>query len=170
MVRILTLLSALVVGPMLFAQAHLRVPAQQHVVLLSENDDGTCCQAGQCFRYIHFPTRLFPDGHTESFTIPPGRVLVLTDLEWTYSNSVNPFANQTQLFRLLLGSGTSDDVAKSAAKTDDNSLAFGSLQMTSGFTVARGTPLCGFFGFGDSGFLARAVVRGYLDDAFRRGD
>jgi len=117
-----------------------------------------------------FPNAAVSGWAHREFYDPTGKGLVLTDLEWTYSNSVNPFANQTQLFRLLLGSGTSDDVAKSAAKTDDNSLAFGSLQMTSGFTVARGTPLCGFFGFGDSGFLARAVVRGYLDDAFRRGD
>jgi hypothetical protein len=107
---------------------------------------------------------VFPDGHDEEFSIPPGKMLVITDLEWTYSNSVRPFPNQTQLFRLFLGSGNSNDVAKSAATTDSNSLAFGKLEMTAGFTVARGTPVCGFFGFGDSGFLSNAVARGYLDD------
>jgi hypothetical protein len=159
------LLASIAAVPPAMAQAHLRVPANQHVILLSESDDGTCCQAGQCFRFVHFPTRLLPDGKTEQFSIPQGKILVITDVEWNWSNQVHPAPNQSQLFRLFLGPNTANDVAKSAAMTDSDSFAEGTLVLESGFTVAKGTPVCGFFAFGESGFLSHVTLGGYLDNA-----
>jgi hypothetical protein len=146
------------------AQAHLGVPAKEHVILLSQSDNGTCCQAGLCFRFVRFPIRLLSNGKTETFKIPAGKILVITDVEWNWSNEIHPFINETQLFRLFLGPKTSNDVAKSSAMTDSNSFAAATVALTSGFTVAQGTPVCGFFAFGESGFLANATLGGYLDD------
>jgi hypothetical protein len=151
-------------APAAMAQAHLRVPANQHVILLAEPDNGTCCQIGQCFRFVHFPTRLLPNGQTEEFAIPPGKTLVITDVEWNWRNQNEPFVNQNQLFRLGLGANNANDVAKSVAMTDSNSFAGATVALTSGFTVARGTPVCGFFAFGGFGFLGSATLGGYLDD------
>lgn len=161
------LLCLFALAPVASAQAHLRVPADNHVILLSESDDGTCCAAGQCFRYVHFPKRLLPNGQTEDFSVPHGKVLVVTDVEWTWSSSNNSFPNRRQLLRLLLGPMTSNDVAKSSAITDFNSFAADSLALTSGFTVAHDTPVCGFFGFGNSPFLANVTLGGYLDVAHK---
>ena len=47
--------------------------------------------------------------------------------------------------------------------TDINSFGGASIGLTSGFTVARGTPICGFFGFGSSRFLGNATLGRYLD-------
>lgn len=144
------------------AQAHLNVPATQHVMLLAETDNGTCCQAGQCFRFVHFPTRLLPDGTTTAFTIPGDRVLVITDFEWNWQSTDNTFQDQQQLFRLI-PAGTADDFAKSNALTDSNSFTGASVEATSGFVVAPGTSICGFFAFGNPPFLGTATLRGYLD-------
>jgi hypothetical protein len=105
-----------------------------------------------------------PNGQTEEFSIPPGKTLVITDIEWNWINQNQPFPNQNQLFRLFLGPNTSNDVAKSVAMTDSNSFAGATEALTSGFTVARGTPVCGFFAFGQSQFLSSATLGGYLDD------
>ncbi len=158
------LLAFIAIAPVAKAQAHLGVPVHQHVILLAESDDGTCCQAGQCFRFVHFPTRLLPNGQTEEFSIPPGKKLVITDIEWNWINQIQPFPNQNQLFRLNLGPNNTNDVAKSVAKTDSNSFAGKTEALTSGFTVARGTPICGFFAFGQFPFQSTATLGGYLDD------
>jgi hypothetical protein len=158
------LVAFIAVAPAVMAQAHLSVPANQHVILLAEPDNGTCCQAGQCFRFVHFPKRLLPNGETEDFAIPHGKTLVITDVEWNWSNQNQPFVNQNQLFRLVLGPNTANDVAKSVAMTDSNSFAGATEALTSGFTVAQGTPVCGFFAFGPSQFLSSATLGGYLDD------
>jgi hypothetical protein len=103
---------------------------------------------------VHFPKRLLPNGETEDFAIPHGKTLVITDVEWNWSNQNQPFVNQNQLFRLFLGPNTANDVAKSVAMTNSNSFAGAMEALTSGFTVAQGTPVCGFFAFGPSQFLA----------------
>jgi hypothetical protein len=162
------MISIAAVAPAAMAQSHLNVPASQHVILASEGDDGTCCSVGQCFRFVHFPLRLLPNGQTEPFSIPSDKVLVITDVEWDWVNSNNPFLNQTQLLRLFLGPGTAVDVAISSAVTDGNSFAGASIGLTSGFTVAPGTPVCGFFGFGGPGFLAHVTLGGYLDSPNRK--
>jgi hypothetical protein len=159
------LVAFIAAAPAGIAQAHLGVPANQHVILLAQSDDGTCCQAGQCFRFVHFPTRLLPNGQTEVFAIPHGKTLVITDVEWNWSNQNQPFVNQSQVFRLFLGPNTANDVAKSVAMTDSNSFAGTTEALTSGFTVAQGTPVCGFFAFGSSQFLSSATLGGYLDDS-----
>jgi hypothetical protein len=55
-------------------------------------------------------------------------------------------------------------VAKSVARTDRNSFAGATEALTSGFTVAQGTPVCGFFAFAPSQFLNSVTLGGYLDD------
>jgi hypothetical protein len=102
---------------------------------------------------------------TEDFAIPHGKTLVITDVEWNWSNQNQPFVNQSQLFRLFLGPNTANDVAKSVAMTDSNSFAGTTEALTSGFTVAQGTPVCGFFAFGPSQFVSSATLGGYLDDS-----
>ena len=155
---------SMITVPIATAQAHLRVPARQHVILLSEIDNGTCCTAGQCFRFVHFPTRLLPNGQTETFSIPKGKTLVITDVEWNWTSQDNTFTDQAQLFRLFLGPSNANDVAKSNATTDTNSFAGSSVALPSGFTVDRETPLCGFFAFGNPPFLGTATLGGYLDN------
>jgi hypothetical protein len=155
-------------APAAIAQSHLNVPASRHVILNSEVDDGTCCSSGACFRFIHFPTQLLPNGETRPFSIPRDKTLVITDVEWNWQNTDNNFPNQAQLLRLFLGPNSIPDVAKSNALTDGNSFAGAAIALTSGFTVASGTPICGFFGFGTSPFLGFATLGGYLDDDKQR--
>jgi hypothetical protein len=159
------LISIFLISPTAFAQSHLRVPPSQHVILLSEPDDGTCCSAGQCFRFVHFPTRLLPNGQTQRFTIPQGRTLVITDVEWNwlYTGTSDPFPNQQQLFRVGFPNSATD-LAKSNALTDQNSFGGASVSLQSGFTVASGNQICGFFAFGSSPFLTSVTLGGYLDE------
>jgi hypothetical protein len=48
--------------------------------------------------------------------------------------------------------------------TDSNSFAGATEALTNGFTVAQGTPVCGFFASGPSQFLSSVTLAGYLDD------
>jgi hypothetical protein len=104
------------------------------------------------------------------FNLEDKLALVITDVEWNWVNQNQPFINQSQLFRLFLGPNSANDVAKSVAMTDSNSFAGATEALTSGFTVARGTPVCGFFAFGPSQFLASATLGGYLDDIGKERD
>jgi hypothetical protein len=122
--------------------------------------------------------RVSPDGTLAAapFTVPAGRHLVITDVEWTVSGttlglSLAPGA--TVRTRIQIGNGSpltsvflSDTVQVDSAGT----YVSGSEQLTTGFVVAPNTTICPSSVEFSSGALISAnliefVLRGYLINA-----
>jgi hypothetical protein len=119
--------------------------------------------------------RVSPDGTLESapFTVPAGRLLVITDVEWTVSGttlglSLAPGA--TVRTRIALGNGltlTPVFLSKTVQVDSGGVYVAGSEQLTTGFVVAPSATICPSSVEFSSGVLISAnliefVLRGYL--------
>ena len=119
--------------------------------------------------------RVFPDGTRASdpFTVPPGRRLVITDVEWTVNGlsqgaSLTPGA--TVRTRLRIGSDMTFDqvfLSRTVEVGSERGNVSGNEQLTTGFVVAPNTTICADSAeFGSntvkSARLVELVLRGYL--------
>ena len=122
--------------------------------------------------------RVSPDGTLASapFTVPEGRRLVITDVEWTVSGTTVGYslaAGATVRTRIQIGnSSTLTPVFLSRTVQVDSTGTYvsGSEQLTTGFVVAPNTSICPSSVEFSSGALISAnliefVLRGYLINA-----
>jgi hypothetical protein len=122
--------------------------------------------------------RVFPDGTLASdpFTVPAGRQLVITDVEWTVASTLSNASLQPGwIVRVLLriGSGTTFNLvflARTVQVGSAGGLVQGSEQLTTGFVVGPNTAICpgsaeqsSSSGIGTK--LHELVLRGYLINA-----
>jgi len=119
--------------------------------------------------------RVFPDGTRASdpFTVPPGRQLVITDVEWSVNGlsqgpSLTPGA--TVRTRLHIGSDMTFDqvfLSRTIQVGSERGNVSGNEQLTTGFLVAPNTTICPDSAESGSNTLRSArlvelVLRGYL--------
>jgi hypothetical protein len=122
--------------------------------------------------------RVFPDGTRASvpFTVPAGRLLVVTDVEWTVnglSSGPSLTAGATVRTRLSIGSDSTFDhvfLSRTVEVGPERGYVSGSEQLTTGFVVAPSTTICADSAeFGSntirSARLIELVLRGYLINA-----
>ena len=122
--------------------------------------------------------RVFPDGTkaTDPFTVPAGRQLVITDVEWMVDATAQgqPLTpGETVGTQVQVGSvGTFNTVFRSSTVQvgPESGRVFGNEQLSTGFAVAPNTAICpGSAAFGAglvrSVRLLEVVLRGYLIDA-----
>jgi hypothetical protein len=157
--------------------SHLSQNINDHVVLrdgsLSGRYADDVCTSGSFKGKGLF--RVSPDGAVASapFTVPDGRRLVITDVDWTVSGTTLGYslaAGATVRTRIQIGNGTtltpvflSGTVQVGSAGT----YVSGSEQLTTGFVVAPNTTICPSSVEFSSGALIAAnliefVLRGYL--------
>ena len=152
-----------VVAPKAHAQLNLNVPIDDHVVLVGDREGGFCFSGD-----LPFNKRVLPTGQIVPFTIPAGRALVITDVNWRWNDIQNRFANRHQLLSVyLIGSSSTEGnvVALAGAQLDGRSFGSVNIGMPSGFPAASGTTVCGNFvtGFTHSqAVFIDALIRGYL--------
>ena len=119
--------------------------------------------------------RVFPDGTRASdpFTVPSGRQLVVTDVEWTVNGlSAGPSltSGATVRTRLHIGSDTSFEqvfLSRTVQVGSERGNVSGSEQLTTGFAVAPNTTICADSAEFSSNTVRSArivelVLRGYL--------
>jgi hypothetical protein len=119
--------------------------------------------------------RVFPDGTRASipFTVPPGRLLVITDVEWTVNGlSAGPSltAGATVRTRLQIGSDATFDqvfLSRTVEVGSERGHVSGNEQLSTGFVVAPNTTICADSAeFGSNAIksarLVELVLRGYL--------
>jgi hypothetical protein len=119
--------------------------------------------------------RVFPDGTraAEPFTVPPGRLLVVTDVEWTVnalSGGPSLTAGATVRTRVSIGSDMTFDqvfLSRTVEVGSERGYVSGNEQLTTGFVVAPNTTICADSAeFGSnavkSARLIELVLRGYL--------
>ncbi len=186
--RTTTLCSCIVIAAVTLAAkpaaaqiGHLGQDISDHVVLRDGNFSGGRAQPA-CPATLSFTGRaLFrvqPDGTraVEPFTVPVGRRVVITDVEWTVSNLATGSAltpGSTVRTRLQIGSGTTFNVVFLSHTVDVAANAgnvAGAQQLTTGIVVSPGTAICPSAAQFDSNAVITArvveiVLRGYLINA-----
>ena len=108
--------------PNALAQLNSNVPINDHVVLVGDPAGGFCFSGD-----LPFNRRMLTTGQIVPFSIPAGRTLVITDVNWRWNDSQNRFSNAHQLLKMYLVGGASTSgsvVALAGAKLDGTS--FGS--------------------------------------------
>jgi hypothetical protein len=119
--------------------------------------------------------RVWPDGTraSEPFTVPGGRQLVITDVEWTVdalAGGLPLTPGETVRTRLQIGSGMTFNtvfLSRTGEVGSERGHVSGSEQLTTGFVVASNTAICpGSTEFSSgtvkSARLIELVLRGYL--------
>ena len=156
--------------------SHQGQDVSNHVVLRDGSLSGrveSVCPASASFsgRALY---RVWPDGTRASdpFTVPEGRQLVLTDVEWTVdalSTGLSLTAGGTVRTRLQIGSTTFTQVflSRTIEVGSERGAVSGTEQLTTGVVVASNTAICpGSTEFGQnivrSARLLELVLRGYL--------
>ena len=122
--------------------------------------------------------RVSPDGTLASapFTVPEGRRLVITDVEWTVSGTTVGYslaAGATVRTRIQIGNSstlTPVFLSRTVQVESTGTYVSGSEQLTTGFVVAPNTAICPSSVEFSSGALISAnliefVLRGYLINA-----
>lgn len=109
--------------------------------------------------------RLLPDGRRAEgvFRVPAGQVLVVTDVDWEYSNTSGALAGTTQIFRLWVENLVeSESVVALRSPFILNSTGYGagSIHLTSGFIVSSAARVCATVAGG--GTSIGGALRGYL--------
>jgi hypothetical protein len=157
--------------------SHLGQNVADHVMLRSGTPSGrfvsTCPVPASPQGMVLF--RVWPDGtrESESFTVPSGRLLVITDVEWTVMNRTNGgalTAGATVRFRLQIGSGTTFSsvfLSPTVEVGSERAAVSGSEQLTTGIAVGPNTTICpSAVEFIPNGFASawvnELVLRGYL--------
>ena len=122
--------------------------------------------------------RVLPDGTqaSEPFTVPAGRQLVITDVDWTVDASaigLPLISGETVRTRVLIGNGTTFHpvfLSRTVQVGPKAGRVSGSEQLTTGFVVASNTAICPNSGEFNSGTVKAArliefAMRGYLINA-----
>jgi hypothetical protein len=149
--------------PNALAQLNSNVPINDHVVLVGDPGGGFCFSGD-----LPFNRRMLTTGQIVPFSIPAGRTLVITDVNWRWNDNQNRFPNVHQLLKIYLIGGASTSgsvVALAGAQLDGTSFGSANISMPSGFPAASGTTVCGNFrtGFTESpAVFTDTVIRGYL--------
>jgi hypothetical protein len=158
---------------------HLGQDVDDHVTLIArEHKRAPNCNTASFKNRAFF--RVSPEGEVEStpFKVPKGRVLVVTDVEWTAyggPNGTNDLvANRTLTLTIHVGNNSqiADNPAVFASSLTIDSAAMGgrpgkSEYMTAGFVVGANTRICPHVSQLEPSFIAtvhidRAILRGYL--------
>jgi hypothetical protein len=140
------------------ANTHMGQPPSNHVTLESIGTDPKedPCETGIDFARIH------PDGSRDPvppfFHVPPGKVFVVTDVDWQYGGGQ---PRQAQTFRIFIRGNDIPKVFESTIILNDSGEGGISEGMTSGFVVASGSALCVDTSPG-GGQIQHVVIRGYL--------
>jgi hypothetical protein len=157
--------------------SHQGQDISEHVVLrdgsLTGRFEGVCPATASFKDRALF--RVWPDGSpaSEPFTVPAGRLLVITDVEWTVDAlavGLPLTPGETVRTRLQIGSGTTFNqvfLSRSVEVGSERGRVTGSDQLTTGFVVASNTAICpGSAEFNSatvkSARLIELVLRGYL--------
>lgn len=166
--------SAVACSPCSTRLTHMGQPASNHVTLeLVKVGTGGCepCQ-------LDF-VRVLPDGNaeTESYRVPEGKVLVVTDVDWQYATWGLFETKRVQILRLFIENLAPPYFTRVAFEStitlvDDGygGLAGGiSERMTSGFIVSSEARICpnvypGPTCRGEGGGLQHVTLRGYLTE------
>jgi hypothetical protein len=138
------------------SNSHLGQPVSDHVTLLGY---GTI-QPDSSVVWTFF--RIYADGTGNSFKIPKGKVLVVTDVDWNYNTGEH---NQTQIFSIYLKMPKKNIRNKVFASTvlgDKFGSGGASVSMTTGFVVSKMDIIEPLLEFG--GALNDIILRGYLFD------
>jgi hypothetical protein len=110
-----------------------------------------------------FSDRLLPDGGRAPFTIPAGKVLVLTSYDWVIEGSSQ--ANNTVWTSVALSSGSAYVNAFAAgAMADSIGRAAGYTVVPSGVAVRPGTTMCFNFVGGANATSSFGRIHGFLAD------
>ena len=155
--------------------SHMGQDITDHVVLrdgaLSGRDPIVCNSASFNNRGLF---RVAPDGTlaADPFTVPAGRLLVITDVEWSVSATTTGLPltpGWTVRTRVQIGNGTTVFLSRMIEVGAQGAPVYGSEQLTTGFVVASNTPICP--GAAElqsntviSAKLLEMVLRGYLID------
>src|SRR4029453_6067365 len=102
--------------PNALAQLNSNVPINDHVVLVGDPGGGFCSSGD-----LPFNRRRSPPDKFLPFSIPAGRTLVITDVNWRWSDNQNRFPNVHQLLKIYLIGGASTSgsvVALAGAQLD----------------------------------------------------
>jgi hypothetical protein len=159
------------------AVTHLVQPvAATHVTLVDGPSGPNPCGTLSFLDRSFF--RVFPNATTSAlpFVVPPGRNLVVTDVEWSaYGGPLGTsplVAGRTLRLKIFLVAGASSgQVFSSRGITLDSNSAAGrpgsSEQLTAGFVVGPGVSICPVVNqedpsFGAAVFIDGIVLRGYL--------
>lgn len=173
----------LAVSPAAAQIGHMGQAVSEHVLLRDGAVSGRIGAAVACPVSASFNDRalyrVWPDGtrSPDVFTVPAGRQLVITDVEWTVSGLTtgSPLtAGATARLRLQISSGTIANtvfLSRSVEVGPERGSVSGSDQLTTGFVVGANTAICpGATEFGAnivrSAQLLEVVLRGYLIDRF----
>jgi hypothetical protein len=149
------------------ATTHMGQKIEDHVVL-------TMVQPGlACPAVLH---RVGLDGilSEQPFRVPTGRVLVVTDVDWSaFPGEFSEPGDSVRLQIMLATSGVNllPSFQSSAVIRGAHGVPGTSEQLTTGFALERGTPICAIAGDGlqSSATVETLVLRGYLIVApFRR--
>jgi hypothetical protein len=107
--------------------------------------------------------RIFPDGTADGFSIPKGKALVVTDVDWNYNTGEH---NAMQTFSILMKVPKKEIrnvVFVSTAPGDTNGSGGASVSMTTGFVVSNMNNIEP--NLESSGSINDIILRGYLIDA-----
>lgn len=104
---------------------------------------------GPCTAELGVPTnRVFPDGTQELFVVPPGKALVLTDLEGEITKNSNAawFAGSIGLLTATLTGAVANPTMRARAQIDADALSGGivtvKLHLQSGVVADSGASVC----------------------------
>jgi hypothetical protein len=106
--------------------------------------------------------RIFPDGTVDGFSIPQGRILVVTDVDWNYNTGEH---NQAQIFSIYMKMPKKNIRNKVFASTvigDEYGSGGASVSMTAGFVISKMNRMEPMLEF--TGYLNDIILRGYLID------
>ena len=157
--------------------SHQGQDISEHVVLRDGSQTGrfeAVCPATASFKDKAL-FRVWPDGTlaSEPFTVPAGRQLVVTDVEWTVdalATGLSLIPGETVRTRLQIGSGMTFNqvfLSRSVEVGSERGRVSGSEQLTTGFAVGSNTAICPVSATFNSSTVKSArlieiVLRGYL--------
>jgi hypothetical protein len=157
---------------------HLGQDVNEHVTLIAREHEGSECDTLSFKNKALF--RVSPDGDVDAkpFKVPKGRLLVVTDVEWSAyggpngTNDLDP--NRTLTLTIHVGNQqqiTNNPAVFMSSLTIDQAAAGGrpgkSEYMTAGFLVGTGRRICPNVSqvepsFVATAFIDRLMLRGYL--------
>lgn len=172
---------ALVGKPAWSQISHMGQSIDDHVVLVADFPDDpsqSVCPFGSFTGTEEALLRVFPDGTRGSipFEVPPGRLLVVTDVEWKVErrfDGANLTRGRTVEMILFIGSGNTFDTfhlvfRSRMVQVGRRRAPVGtSEQLTTGFVVASNTAICPQAtergpGSGAAARVSDLILRGYL--------
>lgn len=145
------------------SNTHLGVGPEAMVVLeMATGVDGGCGKMKVDF------VRVFPDGRSNPspFRVPPGRALLVTDVDWHYFNGPPSLVVILSVYvENLSNASQRNRVFESTVRLGADGVGGASERMTTGFLVAGGSRMCLDVVNGSIGNpmrLSKVLIRGYL--------